>query len=79
MSHYCQCPRCGERGMEKLETYSHCANCLYYEDYWTSPESDVIAAQNVLREIVEGNNDEDRQSNVVEFDRQQQIKTLKGA
>lgn len=68
MSNYKRCPRCGERTLEQLSTYDHCANCFYFEDHWTSPESDVIAAQNVLCEIIDGNNDEDFKSNILEIE-----------
>lgn len=34
-SSLCQCPRCGEMGIENLKTHSYCINCNYskiYED-----------------------------------------------
>lgn len=33
MSKIISCPRCGERSYEKLQTHSHCLNCLYSEDF----------------------------------------------
>lgn len=27
-----RCPRCEEEGLEVLETYSHCVNCLFVDD-----------------------------------------------
>lgn len=27
------CPRCGERGLEHLKTYSHCVSCLHIVDH----------------------------------------------
>lgn len=31
MSKILFCPRCGERSYEKLQSHSHCFNCLYSE------------------------------------------------
>lgn len=28
-----ECRRCGHLGFERLKSYGHCANCLYFEDY----------------------------------------------
>lgn len=28
-----QCPHCGECGLERLCTYSHCVSCNHFEDY----------------------------------------------
>lgn len=44
MSTYRQCPRCGERSYEVLNSYSHCINCLYTEDRWQNPETPYFKA-----------------------------------
>jgi len=44
------CPRCGDRTFEKLETYAHCFECLYSEDYWQSAEDDFYNAMRVMDE-----------------------------
>lgn len=44
------CPRCGDRSFEKLQTYAHCPECLYVEDYWSSSESDFYQALKVMDE-----------------------------
>lgn len=28
-----QCSQCGEHGLERLGTYSHCVSCNFFEDY----------------------------------------------
>ena len=33
MNQFCNCPRCGERGLEKLRTHAFCVNCNYDEIY----------------------------------------------
>lgn len=33
MSKFSDCPRCGERGFEKLRTHAFCVNCNYEEIY----------------------------------------------
>lgn len=34
---FCKCPRCGTKAFENLQNYSHCLECLYFEDRWVSP------------------------------------------
>lgn len=34
MSFISNCPRCGSRTFETLQTYSHCSECLYFVDSW---------------------------------------------
>ncbi len=34
MSFISKCPRCGSRSFEKLQTYSHCFECLFIVDWW---------------------------------------------
>jgi len=79
VSCYCRCPRCGDKSLERLETYSHCVNCLYAEDYWQSTEADLVDAQNFLKEVVEGNNDEEKISNIIHLKQKEQLKNLIGA
>lgn len=47
----CQCPRCGSRSLETLETYSHCANCLYFEDHYEDVQAQVFKAVLIEREV----------------------------
>lgn len=28
-----KCPRCGNHNFESLESYGHCSECLYHEDF----------------------------------------------
>ena len=51
MSRLCECPRCGDMSLEKLKTYSHCSNCLYVEDSWSSPEAAYLKAMKDAAEI----------------------------
>ncbi len=44
------CPRC-EGFLETLQTFAHCASCLYFEDYWCDSESDFHQAMKVKKEI----------------------------
>jgi hypothetical protein len=69
MGSFCRCPRCGDRAFEKLTSYAHCAQCLYFEDYWVSPERDLIEAQNAVKEIEEriDQNNAEQSSTLVEF------------
>lgn len=34
MNHFFDCPRCGTKTFERLTTYSHCIECLYFEDHF---------------------------------------------
>ena len=45
------CPRCQTRSFERLKTYSHCCECLYFEDYWSCLESDVLDAFRIVEEL----------------------------
>jgi len=51
MSNLCKCPRCGERTLEEMNSYSHCAHCLYTEDRWEAPESAYFKAMQDIAEI----------------------------
>jgi hypothetical protein len=51
MCSYQNCPRCGERSFEKLSSYSHCPNCLYFEDKWQNPETPYVKALHDIAEI----------------------------
>ena len=35
------CPRCGDRSLERLKTYSHCGQCLFFVDHGGPNESDL--------------------------------------
>lgn len=50
-SYFSQCPRCGARSLETLNTYSHCVECLYVEDNHTDFETLYHQAIRVEREI----------------------------
>lgn len=51
MSRYQGCPRCGERSLEVLHSYSHCINCLYAEDRYESIESHFFKALKEIKAI----------------------------
>ena len=55
MCSFQNCPRCGEKSFEKLSSYSHCPNCLYFEDRWQNPETPYAKA---LLDIVEIENNQ---------------------
>jgi hypothetical protein len=44
------CPRCNYRSLEKLQTYAHCMNCFYVDDYAESHEVDVL---NFIQKLVQ--------------------------
>lgn len=46
----CSCPRCGGF-LETLQSYAHCASCLYFEDYWFDSESSFIQAMKAEKEL----------------------------
>ncbi len=52
MDSNCECPRCGSRSFETLATYSHCPNCLYFEDYYEDTQSAAYKAIAVQREML---------------------------
>lgn len=80
MSGYCQCPRCGSRTFEQLQTYSHCANCFYYEDRWSSAEEDYYASLRAIKEIEKTFSEQDLESvPVVEIENKFETSKLKGA
>lgn len=47
------CPRCGERGYEKLRTYSHCVNCLFVHDhsFWATRSIKPEIRQSLLSQL----------------------------
>ncbi len=51
MSYITKCPRCGERAFENLGAHSHCIECLYFEDRWESPLSEVVKAVGLEKEL----------------------------
>lgn len=42
MSFVSNCPRCGSRTFETLQTYSHCSECLYFVDSWNDMATDHL-------------------------------------
>ena len=38
-----QCPRCRSQSFEKLFTYGHCVNCLYFVDYLEDPHETWVS------------------------------------
>lgn len=48
MSSNCECPRCGSRSMERLSSYSHCPNYLYFEDFYN--DGQVLLRQAIAAE-----------------------------
>ncbi len=56
MDQFAHCPRCENRTLEQLKTYSHCIDCLYYEDRYHDSESgfyQAVAAESLLHEARE--------------------------
>lgn len=53
MNAHCECPRCGSRSLERMSSYSHCANCLYFEDYYEDSQSQVVQAVRIESELLE--------------------------
>ena len=49
---YSICPRCGG-SLEILQSYAHCASCLYFEDYWFDYESAFNQARKAEKEMVQ--------------------------
>ena len=47
-----ECPRCGEVTLEKLKSYSHCAHCLFYQDYWRDFDDGYLDALRHQRDLV---------------------------
>ena len=39
-----ECPHCEEHGFENLRTYSHCVNCLFFEEHTGIPYEDYYEA-----------------------------------
>lgn len=63
MSSNCECPRCGSRSMERLSTYSHCPNCLYFEDFYDDGQALLRKAIAVEREVFGPNKDNQTEEN----------------
>ncbi len=49
---YGNCPRCGGCGFETLQTYGHCANCLYCEDYYQDSETAYYQSMACLKKMI---------------------------
>ena len=45
MDQFSHCPRCENRTLEHLKTYSHCIDCFYYEDRHHDSESAYFLAR----------------------------------
>jgi hypothetical protein len=45
MDQFSHCPRCENRTLEHLKTYSHCIDCFYYEDRYCDSESSYFQAR----------------------------------
>ena len=60
--YFLDCPRCGDRGYEKLESYSHCVACLYspvFEEEPDVPEWAVKYAKESARTFSQAQKRED--------------------
>ena len=55
---YLNCPRCSDLGYERLETYSHCVNCLFFHDRFEDSISlsSVVEAERLLRDSAQPSN-----------------------
>ncbi len=45
------CPRCGTKALDKLLTYAHCVECLYFQDHYLDLETSyraTIRVENAL-------------------------------
>ncbi len=54
MNVFCECPRCGDRALERLKTHAHCVGCLYFEHYEADSETayhDVRAVERFLEKF----------------------------
>jgi hypothetical protein len=62
MDHFSHCPRCENRTLEHLKTYSHCIDCFYYVDHFCDSESaffEARAAESLLDEAEEASQAEE--------------------
>lgn len=73
MGKYNSCPRCGGKTFEKMNSYSHCCECLYFEDYWTGPDRDVIDAEKVLRDLEKNEDAVDGGVDILEFPKKAEL------
>ena len=44
-AYFHECPRCGAHSFETLNSYSHCINYLYFEDYYKDTETCYAAVR----------------------------------
>ena len=75
MDQFSQCPRCGTKAFEQLKTYSHCVECLYFEDRHYDSESAYFQARSaeaLLAKLEENENIEEEQEPEDELALQQQ-------
>ena len=74
MSYYCNCPRCGGRTLERLKTYSFCANCNYsdvLDEPYSVPYHVQLLAEEKRKDI------EERKNNVISLDDKRKKKNKK--
>ncbi len=67
MSNYRGCPRCGERSLEALHSYSHCINCLYSEDRYESLESHYFKALKEIKNIQAPEPEQENRKEILKF------------
>ena len=74
---FCECPRCGYLAFETLNSYSHCANCLYVEDYWQDFESTLYDAIDAFEDYQEQAGQNEKK--IVPVEPSKQFEEKKGA
>ena len=50
---FSECPRCGDRGMEHLETYAHCVGCNYNSVEGLFPDRSIMSEKKAMRELIQ--------------------------
>jgi len=45
MDQFAHCPRCESRTLERLQSYSHCIDCFYFEDRHYDSEAAYFQAR----------------------------------
>lgn len=51
MSSWSKCPRCGSGTFENLRSFSHCVECLYFDDSHISLEAGAFQAHKIQKEL----------------------------
>lgn len=59
------CPRCGTKAFEHLSSYSHCIECLYFEDRHYEHDSALINALKVEKELIQLSAQKSRKENLL--------------